>query len=53
MLLRKEIESASEVLARQVVTDLFVSNMPVEVSKGHIGAEGTAWTVNGQNSSTR
>ena len=53
MPLRKEIESASEVLARQVVTDLFVSNMPVEVSKGHIGAEGTAWTVNGQNSSTR
>lgn len=53
MPLRREIESASEVLARQVVTDLFVSNMPVEVSKGHIGAEGTAWTVNGQNSSTR
>jgi hypothetical protein len=49
MLLRKEIESASEVLARQVVTDLFVSNMPVDVTKGSIGAEGTAWTVNGQN----
>jgi len=45
--LRQEIERASEVLARQVAADLFVSNVPAEVTKGSIGAEGTAWTVNG------
>jgi len=49
--LRQEIERASEVLARQVAADLFVSNVPAEITKGSIGAEGTAWTVNGPSGS--
>jgi hypothetical protein len=51
MPLRREMETAGEVLARQVVADLFVSNLPAEVMKGSVGAEGTAWTVNGPSGS--